>query len=708
MFPPSSEFRLTACIRSEPPPAHDIPNFAFPANTPPTSTQAYHRNISPPFASAPISLSPPAPFSFGTFKMNEPAGDLVGTPTAELGAFEYPFDGAAVSPAIRRLVEDEPSGLLPPGFLPSLRRTSSTSTVPVVPAGGRRPSVVHSNTVPQAEAGRRFSLVSGDGEGMGPHSATAVVAAVEEEEMSLHRSEEDDVVGKGMDRRRSSANSTTSMGRHPSLGPFNGTASSPIAPLSGRRPSILAFAHQALPETPVPPSLAHLGASLRRGSIPANQLLPVNMPLRDRQSSISSLASTRSASISSASGTTAAVIRNSLTGPVFTNQGTMDEQMTVSSAYLYQRRSSLASTSRGLLSSKAPLPSMMRPGVLPNQQRSGSMSSTTSSNPSSSGSRESIMTIRDLRSSFSGGHEHERRPSLARQGDSGESTATERPGGRRMSMPALPSPSPTSMEDTGPPSWLPTPSARMSGRESNGFSFPPQVSMGRRPSKPFTLGQPPSPRLPALEPLRTRGTDSEITSDSSGSSSRPSSASRDHGDPMSTVLSPVNINSSSDDLSDTSNEPAETPSRRTFRISQRGIEARDRRRSSRMSALATASGGNTLETIPSDNVMDFSRSARSSFSSGGMPTTPGVGIGLAKGLASVNVSLGDNPGSGQLSTSSTPSSENNIDELVGTGKAQGHQEQGEGEGAAGTITTAFRAFAFPPRNNSIGSVNEGK
>ncbi|KAI5455089.1 hypothetical protein NCC49_002361 [Naganishia albida] len=609
--------------------------------------------------------------------MNQPTGDLIGTPTAELGAFEYPFD--AVSPTIRRLVADEPpvgGGLVPPGFSPCLRRTSSTSTVPVVPAGGRRPSVVHSNTVPQAEAGRRFSLATGDGEGMGPHSATAMVGAVEAEEAAL-REEEGDVLG---ERRRSSAISSSSVGRQSSA-LFHGTTTSPIAQSSGRRPSILAFAHQPLPETPVPPSLAHLGGSLRRGSIPANQLFPVNMPPRDRQSSISSLVSSRS-SISSASGSTATVVRSSLSGPVFTNQGTNQEQMTVSSAYLYQRRSSLASTSRGLLSSHAPPLGMIRPGAAA-QQRTGSMSSTTSSIPSSSGSRESVTTIRDLRSSFS---EHDRRPSLTRQGDSGESTATERPS-RRMSMPALPSPSP-GLEDAAAPEWLPSP-------RTSGFHFPPQVSTGQRPIKPFTLAQPPSPRLTA-DPLRV---DSDVISDSSTSS-------KDAFDRGSSVASPATINSSSDDLSDTSAGPIETPSRRTFRISQRGIQARERRRSSRMSALATASGGNPLETIPSDNVVDFSRSARSSFSSGGMPTTPGVGTGSAKSLAGVNVALGDTtPGSRPTSASSTPSSAvNSMDELV-AGKAQ--QENAEEEGAA-AITTSFRAFAFPPRNGSIGSVQEGK
>jgi hypothetical protein len=42
---------------------------------------------------------------------------------------------------------------------------------------------VHSNTVPQADAGRRLSLIVGsDGLGLGPHSASAVVSAAENEQ----------------------------------------------------------------------------------------------------------------------------------------------------------------------------------------------------------------------------------------------------------------------------------------------------------------------------------------------------------------------------------------------------------------------------------------------------------------------------------------------------------------------------------------------
>lgn len=594
--------------REPPLPSPRIDDFAFPPNT---------------------GQPAPPPFTFGTFQMNESTGEMVGTPTAELGAFEYPFD-AAVSPAIRRLVQDEqPTDplLLPPGFHPGLRRTSSTSTLPISPAAGRRPSVVHSNTVPQAEVGRRFSLVSGDGTGMGPHSASAVVQAVEEEE--AWRESEDNKA-----RRRSSANS------------LGGGFASPTA---GRRPSILAFAHQPLPDTPIPPSLAHLAPHLRRGSIPAH-----HWPARDRQSSVSAAVGSpiRAGSIGAASGHTAAVVRNSLSGPVFTHRGTREEHVTVSSAYLYQRRSSLASTSRGLLSSKTPLP-VPRPGLLPNQQRP-----SVSSRGSSSGSRESVMTVRDLRNSFDAA---EGRPPLARDG-SNDSTATER--SRRMSMPALASP-PTM--DAAPPNWTTYPT-----EADGGFSFPPQVSHRPSQAQPFTLGQPPSPRVVGASGPGT-GTDSDRASTSSGST-RPKSH-------------PVGISSSSEDLSDAQDDP---PSRRGFRISQRGIEARERRRSSRLSTLAAAGSGNTLETIPSDYVVDFSRSARSSFSAHG-------GGKLADGRQ------GQSGGVSALSTSSSEESEERAAE--GKPGTEGHEDPSDVEdGGVGTITTAFRAFAFPPRN----SVQEGR
>lgn len=595
---------------------------------------------------------------------------MLGTPTTELGAFEYPLD--AVSPAIRRLVADDhadhPQGpgslLLPPGFTPALRRTSSTSTVPVSPAGGRRPSVVHSNTVPQAEAGRRFSLVTsgGDGEGLGPHSATAVVHAVEQE---LHASSDSPEPSA----RR--ASDTLASGR------LHATAS-PSSPFPGRRPSILGFAHQQLPDAPVPPSLAHLvGSGLRRGSIPANQLLPVNMPPRDRrQSSISSISSLRS-SVSSSSGT-AAVVRNSLSGPVFTNQGTRDEQMTVSTAYLYQRRASLASTSRGLLSSNA-LPTVpMRPGLIPNssQQRQGSVSSTTSSNPSS-GSRESVATLRDFST--------DERPGYVRHGSSNESTATER--NRRMSMPALASPEigmgwqtrqlgQMRMSTSGA-----TPVPPIDAR----FNFPHQAA-GRLPARPFTLGQLPSPRMQGSDSF----THETGSSSGTGSPRRISSSSSSH-DPRRKVLSPHTISSSSEELSDTTSDPPDTSdqstasssssaaARRGFRLSQRGIEARERRRSSRMSAISAAAGGNTLQTIPSEAVVDFTRtSARSSLISGGRA---GMEVG------DLSERMGERRGTLGVEISAVASD----DEKLVDEKLEVREEPVE------AITTAFRAFAFPPR-----------
>ncbi|KAJ9124023.1 hypothetical protein QFC22_000816 [Naganishia vaughanmartiniae] len=727
---------------------------------------------------SPSSLDLPEPsssFTFGSFRLNEPTTHLMGTPTAELGPFDYPVVdgglaiGAAMSPAIRRLVEDDqqqgnPHSLVPPppGFTPSLRRTSSTSTVPITPAGGRRPSVVHSNTVPQADAGRRLSLVTGgDGEGLGPHSASAIVAAVDEEERMLRHCETTGTgTGTGSEHhvrrdagtgriRRSSMASVA-----PSFSSSAAAAASSPASISGttRRPSILAFAHQRLPDTPIPPSLAHLASTLRRGSIPAvhhfatqpptTTITMMDMPSRDRQSSVSSTMSSMRSSISSASGMTAAVARNSLTGPVFINQGTRDEHMTVSSAYLYQRRSSLASTSRGLLSSKAPLPPIVRPGLLPNQQRTGSISSSSesseSSHPSSSGSRESIMTIRDLRD-----WEGESRPA----GGSTEGPSIER--NRRMSMPSLPSPSSSSSvgADHEGSHWLPKPQPQLrsssvahpsSSTDSSKFSFPPQVSTTYVKPRPFKLGMPPSPRMNSPEtfgdqPMHSTSSSSSPSSSSSSRTTRSSSSSSKHsGTPpraqedRSSTVKPY-IPSSSEDSSDLSAEQptTDTPCKRsTYRISQRGIEERERRRSSRMSALMTTPGGNSLETIPSDYVVDFSSTprssavnARSSFGSSSgadMASQPRVNHPGTSKHATIKAETGaaaaapvaHHAGQHERSALSTSSSEEGPEEvgLSSDNDEKGHFQPNDDDEQAGVagVSSAFRAFAFPAskRNGS--------
>ncbi|KAJ9106231.1 hypothetical protein QFC21_001375 [Naganishia friedmannii] len=698
------------------PPTTNMSTFTFPSNTAPAATDfpsSSENRITPrphplfsihEAASSSALPEPSAPFTFGSFRLNEPTTNVLGTPTAELGPFDYPVDGGlavggVMSPAIRRLVEDEQgNSLLPPGFTPSLRRTSSTSTVPISPAGGRRPSVVHSNTVPQADAGRRLSL-AGDGEGLGPHSASAIVAAVDEEERMLRGGE----AGSDMSKEHVGPDAGTERIRRMSMasaaGSFGSSAPSPTS-ISGRRPSILAFAHQPLPDAPIPPSLAHLASTLRRGSTPVNHFSTMNVPPRDRQSSVSSMSSLRS-SISSASGMTAAVARNSLTGPVFINQGTRDEHMTVSSAYLYQRRSSLASTSRGLLSSKAPLPPSGRPGVLPNQQRTGSVSSSSSSNPSSSGSRESVMTIRDLREDWEG------RPSFSRQGDSDEG-ASPMERNRRMSMPSLPSPSSSALgNDNEGPHWLPQTRPKNSSMaqpalstEINKFSFPPQVSATYVKPRPFQLGMPPSPRTHSTEAFHTQHSDSSRTTGSSSSSSTHSGTSQDGRSPIM-----PHVPSSSEELSDVSAEPSDTPSKRTYRISQRGIEERERRRSSRMSALMTTTG-NSLETIPSDNVVDFSTAsrsaARSSFSSSKTSTS---GINHSRPskhvLQSENGMPAGQHASHERSALSTSSSEEGPEEGLSSENEEksNHQQTDGDEGGAG-VATAFRAFAFPPSSRT--------
>ncbi|GHJ88574.1 hypothetical protein NliqN6_4976 [Naganishia liquefaciens] len=595
------------------------PSFAFPQEPQPLT----------PAPPSPPPPRDPAPFSFGTFRMNSPA-PMLGTPTTELASFfEYPLD--PVSPAIRRLVAneqiDQPSSLLAPqGFSPALRRTSSTSTVPVSPAGGRRPSVVHSNTASQAEAAQRFSLAATEEDAGETYMTTTPVAGP-----SASPTRDAPI-------RRPSDTSSTA--------PRPAAASSPFP---ARRSSILGFAHQPLPDAPVPPSLANrVGTTPRRGSISAQQILPLESRDR-RQSSIWITSSSLRSATPGGGGA-----RTSFSGsPVTINPGTQDEHTTVSTAYLYQRRASLASTSRGLLSSNAP-PATARPPIIP--QRQGSVSSVGSS------SRESIATLRDTT--------YDLRPGNARRSSSQESSATV----RRMSMPALASP-----EATEAASWHAQGALRMSlggqteERAPGGLSCPAGQAGSRVTERAFTLGQVPGPR----------GQGVNVKGWASPGERSPRRESSDSETPNRAVRTSHHaICSSSEELSDTMSDPPSAsdrsssasssadPNRRGFRLSQRAIEARERRRSSRLSTFSSSGAGTALQTIPSEAVVvDFAeaRSARSS--AGGTDAHDGPRRGIDVSVASVT------------------------DE----GSPVGGDKIAGGETSAEAITTAFRAFAFPPR-----------
>lgn len=190
---------------------------------------------------------------------------------------------------------------------------------------------------------------------------------------------------------------------------------------------------------------------------------------------------------------------------------------------------------------------------------------------------------------------------------------------------------------------------------------------GRAFERPFELGSVPRARGQAGEVSMRRVERAE-------SPRRESSSGMTHR----IIRSPHAISSaSSEELSDaTSDSPSASdqsssassanPTRRSFRLSQRAIAARERRRSSRLSTISGASGGTTLQTIPSEAVVDFaeapSGSARSSVSAGGRQ---GIDISVVSGSDDESLDVGE--------------------KVVG------------GEAPTEAITTAFRAFAFPPR-----------
>jgi hypothetical protein len=92
-----------------------------------------------------------------------------------------------------------------------------------------------------------------------------------------------------------------------------------------------------------------------------------------------------------------------------------------------------------------------------------------------------------------------------------------------------------------------------------------------------------------------------------------------------------------------------------------------------MSAVGSVSGSSSLQTIPSDYVVDFTAagSARSSLSSG-----------LGARMSEDRIEEG-------APVSAPPSEED---------------EDIPGKASVEEVTTSFRAFAFPPRNGSVGSI----
>ena len=393
-------------------------------------------------------------FKFGS--MNSVSDQIVGTPATELGPFEYPIllpdDDDVEDPAGRRLSESSLKGGLRSGPLGlplrrpveeavavgpgigSLRRMSTMNQVMLASVGTatetevRRPSVVHSNTVPLV------TTTTG--------SSTGEQEADERNTQGREGADTPDPKTSSLlqSRRATLDNGYEQSATGPSLALPPGSISAAAAgavnlsrATSTKRRSILSFGREGPVDTPVPPSLAGLvsggvvetGASpvssnpkamsssmaaLRRGSMPAVRYDPMWMN-KERNPSISSpLSQTKFNLVDPARSTFARASFSSDAGPIVVDQGTKWERTTVSSAYLYARRNSLAhpiGPSLGL-TGRASAAVAMRPGLAPFQQpdsdhrRPSNVSEdgrSASGNTSVAGSSTgSIQTLREARS----------------------------------------------------------------------------------------------------------------------------------------------------------------------------------------------------------------------------------------------------------------------------------------------------------------------
>jgi hypothetical protein len=393
-------------------------------------------------------------FKFGS--MNSVSDQIVGTPATELGPFEYPIlnpdEDDIEDPTGRRLSESSLKGGLRAGPLGlplrrpveeavavgpgigSLRRMSTMNQVMLASVGTgtetevRRPSVVHSNTVPLVTT--TTGSTNGEQEADG------------RKENELERAETPDLKTSSLlqSRRATLDNGYEQAATGPSLALPPGSISAAAAgavnlsrATSTKRRSILSFGREGPVDTPVPPSLAGLvsggvvetGASpapstskamassmaaLRRGSMPAVRYDPTSMN-RERNPSISSpISQPKFNLVDPARSTFARASFSSDAGPIVVDQGTKWERTTVSSAYLYARRNSLAhpiGPSLGL-TGRASAAVAMRPGLAPFQppdsdhrrpsnvsEDGRSASGSTSVTGSSTGS---VQTLREARS----------------------------------------------------------------------------------------------------------------------------------------------------------------------------------------------------------------------------------------------------------------------------------------------------------------------
>jgi len=393
-------------------------------------------------------------FKFGS--INAVSDQILGTPATELGPFEYPILNPDVDdfedPTGRRLSESSLKGGLRAGPLNlplrrpveeavavgpgigSLRRMSTVNQVMLASVGTgtetevRRPSVVHSNTVPLVTT----STGSSSGEQEGDERKAKEFEGTETPDPKISSLLQS--------RRATLDNGYEQAATGPSLALPPGSVSAAATgavnlsrATSTKRRSILSFGREGPVDTPVPPSLAGLvsggmvetGASpvpstskgvsssmaaLRRGSMPAVRYDPTWMN-KERNPSISfPISQPKFNLVDPARSTFARASFSSDAGPIVVDQGTKWERTTVSSAYLYARRNSLAhpiGPSLGL-TGRASAAVAMRPGLLPFQppdsdhRRPSNVSedgrSTSGSTSVTGSSTGSIQTLRDTRS----------------------------------------------------------------------------------------------------------------------------------------------------------------------------------------------------------------------------------------------------------------------------------------------------------------------
>lgn len=274
----------------------------------------------------------------------------------------------------------------------SMRRTSTTTMVPSVPAGGRRPSVQHSATQPagvpilanvavdkggiadQANGGVSSGYAQNQRTGGGSFSSnrsstSSASSSHGAAAASMRRTS--GPISPSLSASSSSSTSSSSAATHASQSNPRQTvqrivasiaqADAHLAAHTGRRPSILLFSSQQPKEGPVPPSLLNhnlnshhsqtrdvnaqfSNANMRRGSLPTHHLTAKRLDMLQHQAVALQDPLLPVGPPTAPSPLTGKRSSLSVQGglPRVSHPGTTYERTSVSAAYLYHRRSSLA------------------------------------------------------------------------------------------------------------------------------------------------------------------------------------------------------------------------------------------------------------------------------------------------------------------------------------------------------------------------------